>query len=324
MLRAAHSDQAPLKKGTWTSEEDQKLTSYIENNGIWNWNSLPRAAGLLRSGKSCRLRWVNYLRPDLKHGNFNTEEVETIIKLQGVMGNRWSKIAARLPGRTDNEIKNFWNAHLKKRLKKSLVQTTDVFQGRIDSRRPKLSQDNCTDNIFHCVQKSSNPAETLESQLSIADLSSTSGSFIELDNIHSLDEQNIDFLEFSGDVQRLSEKPLTVDPTMSFCDGSVLLGNPIQFQDCIQQPCTSYKPTTSTLGPKCSGHPTANFSSAVEINQNSGLSTQLPSFWAMDGLTKVEDNAATLADQVWLDGSCSHHFPKDFASGDDFWVPTFM
>ncbi|URD86668.1 Myb-like DNA-binding domain [Musa troglodytarum] len=72
--------------------------------------------GLARCGKSCRLRWTNYLRPDIKRGRFSFEEEETIIQLHSILGNKWSAIAARLPGRTDNEIKNYWNSHIKKRL----------------------------------------------------------------------------------------------------------------------------------------------------------------------------------------------------------------
>ncbi|KAG8072271.1 hypothetical protein GUJ93_ZPchr0006g41987 [Zizania palustris] len=75
-------------------------------------------AGLLRCGKSCRLRWTNYLRPDLKRGLLSDEEEKMVIDLHAQLGNRWSKIAARLPGRTDNEIKNHWNTHIKKKLKK--------------------------------------------------------------------------------------------------------------------------------------------------------------------------------------------------------------
>ncbi|KAF3567195.1 hypothetical protein DY000_02014032 [Brassica cretica] len=107
-----------LKKGPWTPEEDQKLIDYINKHGYGNWRTLPKNAGLERCGKSCRLRWTNYLRPDIKRGRFSFEEEEIIIQLHSIMGNKWSAIAARLPGRTDNEIKNYWNTHIRKRLLK--------------------------------------------------------------------------------------------------------------------------------------------------------------------------------------------------------------
>ncbi|KAK3228259.1 hypothetical protein Dsin_008121 [Dipteronia sinensis] len=103
-------------KGAWTNQEDQKLIDYIQKHGEGCWSSLPQAAGLVRSGKSCRLRWVNYLRPDLKRGNIGQDEEDLIIKLHALLGNRWSLIAGRLPGRTDNEVKNYWNTHLKRKL----------------------------------------------------------------------------------------------------------------------------------------------------------------------------------------------------------------
>ncbi|XP_047307609.1 transcription factor MYB41-like [Impatiens glandulifera] len=105
-----------LKKGPWTPEEDQKLVDYIQKHGYGNWRTLPTNAGLQRCGKSCRLRWTNYLRPDIKRGRFSAEEEETIIHLHSILGNKWSVIAARLPGRTDNEIKNYWNTHIRKKL----------------------------------------------------------------------------------------------------------------------------------------------------------------------------------------------------------------
>ncbi|KAI7729483.1 hypothetical protein M8C21_026388, partial [Ambrosia artemisiifolia] len=116
MGRSPCCDKNGLKKGPWTQEEDLKLMEYIQLHGPGNWRTLPKNAGLQRCGKSCRLRWTNYLRPDIKRGRFSFEEEETIIQLHSVLGNKWSAIAARLPGRTDNEIKNYWNTHIRKRL----------------------------------------------------------------------------------------------------------------------------------------------------------------------------------------------------------------
>ncbi|XP_009613846.1 MYB-like transcription factor EOBI [Nicotiana tomentosiformis] len=117
--RTCNSQDVEVRKGPWTMEEDLILINYIANHGDGVWNSLARSAGLKRTGKSCRLRWLNYLRPDVRRGNITPEEQLLIMELHAKWGNKWSKIAKHLPGRTDNEIKNYWRTRIQKHIKQA-------------------------------------------------------------------------------------------------------------------------------------------------------------------------------------------------------------
>ncbi|KAL4354611.1 hypothetical protein GQ457_06G022080 [Hibiscus cannabinus] len=109
-----------LKKGPWTAAEDMMLIGYVRAHGEGNWNAVHKNTGLARCGKSCRLRWANHLRPNLKKGAFSAEEERVIVELHAQIGNKWAQMATQLPGRTDNEIKNYWNTRVKRRQRQGL------------------------------------------------------------------------------------------------------------------------------------------------------------------------------------------------------------
>lgn len=140
MGRPPCCDKIGVKKGPWTPEEDITLVSYIQEHGPGNWRAVPTNTGLLRCSKSCRLRWTNYLRPGIKRGNFTEHEEKMIIHLQALLGNRWAAIASYLPQRTDNDIKNYWNTHLKKKLGKSEEQGENGEKGKSSSASKSVSK----------------------------------------------------------------------------------------------------------------------------------------------------------------------------------------
>ncbi|KAL7199114.1 hypothetical protein ACSBR2_021402 [Camellia fascicularis] len=173
-----------IRKGPWTEEEDLKLINYITIYGEGPWNSVAQCAGLNRTGKSCRLRWLNYLRPDVRRGNLTLQEQFLILHLHLRWGNRWSKIAQQLPGRTDNEIKNYWRTRIQKQAKQLncdvnsnefrdtirnflLPRLVDQIQAESDALSPMAEHDSSATETW--MMASSSQQQFLEKQLVFTD-----------------------------------------------------------------------------------------------------------------------------------------------------------
>ncbi|KAM6553383.1 hypothetical protein CsatB_014145 [Cannabis sativa] len=161
------------KKNLWKPEEDLILKNYVETHGEGNWQTVSKLTGLKRGGKSCRLRWKNYLRPNIKRGGMSQEEEDLIIRMHKLLGNRWSLIAGRLPGRTDNEVKNYWNTHLNK--KTSAVGKRKRVNNNSDHQNDTKSTE--TTNKTSEIQDPPNPMLSNETRKISNDLMDDTKSF---------------------------------------------------------------------------------------------------------------------------------------------------
>ncbi|KAK4376005.1 hypothetical protein RND71_006682 [Anisodus tanguticus] len=149
--------QEEIRKGPWTEQEDLQLVFYVKMFGDRRWDFLAKVSGLKRSGKSCRLRWVNYLNPGLKRGRMTPQEERLVLQLHSKYGNRWSKIAGKLPGRTDNEIKNYWRTHMRK-------QAQDQKKNNKAFISPSSSFSNCSSSSANSLTVDSMPIGTEQNE----------------------------------------------------------------------------------------------------------------------------------------------------------------
>uniref|UniRef100_A0A7N0SX23 Uncharacterized protein n=1 Tax=Kalanchoe fedtschenkoi TaxID=63787 RepID=A0A7N0SX23_KALFE len=211
--KATKPKQRAMSKGAWRPEEDHILAETIAIRGAKKWSKIAALAGLNRCGKSCRLRWMNYLRPNIKRGDISAQEEDLILRLHKLLGNRWALIAGRLPGRTDNEIKNYWNSHLSKRMRDANGQdperrsrSTNV-KNYEDSQGPSSSIARSNVKVNHHTNPSiiaqeadqphtkllieNNKNEMMANSFGASEFEFLSEGFFELDWISS-------FLEFDG------------------------------------------------------------------------------------------------------------------------------
>ncbi|XP_073269650.1 transcription factor MYB59-like [Primulina huaijiensis] len=183
-----------MRKGPWTEEEDVQLVLYVNLFGDRRWDFIANVSGLKRSGKSCRLRWVNYLHPGLKRGKMSPHEERLVLELHSKWGNRWSRIAQKLPGRTDNEIKNYWRTYMRKEAQqKKKKSSRSSSSSSSSSNSPTVESPQVTETNGRSFFDTGG----LELVNQVPGEKKTGGEIEESSNVYSMDEilRNLEFAE---------------------------------------------------------------------------------------------------------------------------------
>ncbi|XVF60438.1 hypothetical protein PTKIN_Ptkin08bG0046000 [Pterospermum kingtungense] len=263
MGRPPCCDKSNVKRGLWTPEEDARILAYVSKHGTGNWTLVPKKAGLNRCGKSCRLRWTNYLRPDLKHESFTSQEEDVIINLHKLIGPRWSLIARHLPGRTDNDVKNYWNTKLRKKLSKMGIDpVTHKPISQVLSDYGNINSSPNTDNLVGSFGKNLTNTSLPKTELSSITNNGLQNNCMvmkpmieQVQDSSSASDHNI-----SSSFQA-SQSQIT--PASPFSWSEFLLSNPVAHESSLQQEeheLPGMSPTrTSTMAQEEISHCKANY-----------------------------------------------------------------
>ncbi|KAL8141398.1 hypothetical protein V2J09_007419 [Rumex salicifolius] len=200
------------RKGPWTEQEDLQLVCFVGLFGDRRWDFIANVSGLKRTGKSCRLRWVNYLHPGLKRGKMTPHEKKLVLELHSQFGNRWSRIARKLPGRTDNEIKNYWRTHMRKKAQQKKPNTSSPCVSNCSSSSSNNNDANSSDYKVAVEKTATTTTTTTGNTFCLQDME------ISEEEVYSMDEIWKDISSSEEAIKPMcSQQAVIASPIWDYC-----------------------------------------------------------------------------------------------------------
>lgn len=102
---------------SWSKEDDVRLTEIMKKyKNPRDWEPIAKEHGCGKSAKECHERWIRYLKPGVRKGQWSDQEDAIVIEAVTTSAEqpftRWSDLAQRLPGRVGKQIRDRWVNHL--------------------------------------------------------------------------------------------------------------------------------------------------------------------------------------------------------------------